>query len=90
MASRKQNARNMPIYGIIIRMYLIDREHPPCHIHIKYSDYEAVMELNNLNIIDGNIPKRCRQLVREWAELHQEELITMWNTQNFHPIAPLE
>jgi hypothetical protein len=77
-------------YGIIIRMYLIDREHSPRHIHIKYGDYEAVMELINLNIVEGQLPKRCRQLVRDWAELHQEELIAMWDTQNFHTIAPLE
>ena len=77
-------------YGIIIRMYLIDNEHPPQHIYIKYGDYEAVMELTNLNIIDGTLPKKCRQLVREWAEIHQEELIEMWNTQNFHKLAPLE
>lgn len=77
-------------YGIIIRMFLIDREHPPPHIHIKYGEHEAVMELENLNIIEGGIPKKCRQLVREWAELHQEELIELWNTQNFHTIAPLE
>ena len=48
------------------------------------------MELTNLNIIDGTLPRKCRQLVREWAEIHQEELIEMWNTQNFHKIAPLE
>lgn len=48
------------------------------------------MELDNLNIIEGHIPKKCRQLVREWAELHQEELIEIWNTQVFHSIAPLE
>jgi len=48
------------------------------------------MELINLNIIDGSIPKKCRQLVREWAELHQDELIEMWDTQNFHTIQPLE
>ena len=77
-------------YGIIIRMYLIDREHPPQHIHIKYGEFEAVMELNNLNIIDGKLPKKCRQLVREWAEAHQQELIDMWNSQDFHKIAPLE
>lgn len=58
-------------------MFLIDREHPPRHIHIKYGDYMAVMELDNLNIIEGTLPKRCRQLIREWAELHQEELIEM-------------
>jgi len=77
-------------YGIIIRMYLIDKEYPPAHIHIKYGEFEAVMELQNLNIIEGTIPKKCRQLVREWAELHQEELIDQWQTQNFHKIAPLE
>ena len=77
-------------YGIIIRMYLIDNEHPPQHIHIKYGEYEAVMELTNLNIIEGMLPKICRQLVREWAEIHQDELIEMWNTQNFHHIEPLE
>ncbi len=77
-------------YGIIIRMYLIDNEHPQQQIHIKYGEYEAVMELTNLNIIDGTLPKKCRQLVREWAEIHQEELIEMWNSQNFHKIEPLE
>ncbi len=77
-------------YGILIRMYLIDREHPPRHIHVKYGEHEAVMELENLNIIDGSLPKKCRQLVREWAELHQDELLEMWNTQQFHKITPLE
>lgn len=77
-------------YGIIIRMYLIDSEYPPRHIHVKYADSEAVMELENLNIIDGALPRKCRQLVREWAEEHQDELIDMWETQNFHKIQPLE
>ena len=77
-------------YGIVIRMYLIDNEHPPRHIHIKYGDTEAVMELENLNIIDGFLPRKCRQLVREWAEFHREELVEMWETQNFHKIEPLE
>lgn len=71
-------------------MFLIDNEHPPRHIHIKYGEYVAVMELENMNIIEGSLPKRCRQLVREWAELHQQELIEMWETQKFHPIKPLE
>lgn len=76
-------------YGIIIRMYLIDREHPPRHIHIKYGEYEAVMELQNFKIIDGKIPNKCQQLVREWAEIHKAELIEMWDTQKFHSIEPL-
>lgn len=77
-------------YGIIIRMYLIDKEHPPRHIHIKYGEYEAVMELANFNIVDGNIPKKCYQLVKEWAEIHQSELIKMWDSQKFYSIEPLK
>jgi len=48
------------------------------------------MELENLNIIEGKLPKRCQQLVKEWAKLHQQELINMWNSQRFHKIEPLE
>ncbi len=77
-------------YGIVIRIFSIDNEHPPKHMHIKYNEYDAVMELNTLNIINGNIPKKARILVREWAEVHQEELLEMWNTQKFHKISPLE
>jgi len=71
-------------------MFSIDNEHPPQHIHIKYGEYQAVMELKTLNIIDGSLPKKARILTREWAEYHQDELLEMWETQNFHKIAPLE
>lgn len=57
---------------------------------LNYGEHEAVMELINLNIIDGSLPKKCRQLVREWAEIHQDELIEMWHSQNFHHLQPLE
>ena len=71
-------------------MYLIDRKDILRAIYDnKYGEHEAVMELINLNIIDGSLPKKCRQLVREWAELRQDELIEMWDTQIFHTISPL-
>ncbi len=77
-------------YGIAIRMYLIDREHPPRHIHVKYNDYEAAVDIENLVIIDGQLPKRCKKLVFEWCEIHQKELIQMWDSQTFYKIESLE
>ena len=32
-------------YGMVIRIYLIDREHPPKHMHVKYGEHEGVDEL---------------------------------------------
>ncbi len=47
------------------------------------------MDVSTLNIIAGSLPAKVRGLVEEWAELHQYELLTMWNTNEFHPIEPL-
>ena len=44
-------------YGLIIRLYLIDPEHPPRHIHIKYGEYEAVIEFINLSIVMEVFPR---------------------------------
>ena len=73
--------------GIIIFMYF--DEHNPPHFHIKYNEYKAVMEIQSLNILAGYLPVKVRGLVEEWAEMHQAELLEMWNTKDFHKIKPL-
>lgn len=73
--------------GIIIFMYF--DEHNPPHFHVKYNEYNAVMEIQSLNILAGYLPGKVRGLVEEWAEPNQEELLNMWNTKEFHKIKPL-
>lgn len=73
--------------GIIITMYF--DEHNPPHFHVRYNEYRASMDILKLNIIAGALPAKVRGLVEEWGELHQNELLTMWNTKEFHPIKPL-
>ena len=73
--------------GIIITMYF--DEHNPPHFHVRYNDYRASMEIKTLNIMAGMIPAKIRGLVEEWAELHRDELLQMWETKEFHKIEPL-
>jgi hypothetical protein len=47
------------------------------------------MEIRNLNIIAGSLPARVRGLVEEWAEIHRDELLRMWETTEFHRVQPL-
>ena len=63
-------------YGIIIRLYFDD--HAPPHFHASYGGDEAVVEIDTLAVIHGNLPSRARSLVREWALLHQGELQEAW------------
>lgn len=73
--------------GIVILMYF--DEHNPPHFHVKYNEHKAVMEIKTLNILAGNLPVKVRNLVAEWAELHQVELLEMWDSKDFHKIQPL-
>jgi hypothetical protein len=72
--------------GMIITMYF--DEHNPPHFHVRYNEFRASIDISTLNIIAGSLPAKVRGLVVEWAELHQNELLTMWNTKEFHPIEP--
>ena len=63
-------------YGILIRMFFND--HPPPHFHARYGEFEATIEIATLNILEGTLPTRALNLVREWAMMHREELLNDW------------
>ena len=67
----------MPIisnfFGIIIRMFF--NEHAPPHFHVEYAEYKASVNIQTLEIIEGKLSRRAQELVLDWAELHQLELL---------------
>jgi hypothetical protein len=78
--------------GIVIRMYY--RDHPPPHFHAYYQEHEAKIAIETRAVISGHLPRRALALVREWAELHQQQLRANWITAEqrkpLHDIEPLE
>lgn len=88
----------MPIismfYGIIIRMYLIDKQqHNSPHIHAKYAEVEASISIDSGEFIAGELPRKQLRLVQARIELHRDELMADWelaaNGENPYKIAPL-
>lgn len=41
-------------------------------------------------MIEGDLPAKGQALVREWAESHKEDLLKIWNTQEFKKLPPLK
>ena len=64
-------------YGIVIRMFFND--HSPPHFHAIYAEHEATIDIEKLSLSTGYLPRRALELVLDWAELHQPELIEDWN-----------
>ncbi|PZC46163.1 MAG: protein of unknown function (DUF4160) [Chloroflexi bacterium] len=64
-------------YGILIRMFFND--HQPSHFHAVYAEYELLVGISPIVVLDGQAPNRVRSMVLEWTALHQLELLTTGN-----------
>ena len=78
-------------YGIVIKMFFDD--HVPPHFHAQYSGEEALIDIRTLAVISGSLPARALGLVAEWASLHRQELLSLWERakklEPLHKIDPL-
>ncbi len=64
-------------FGMVVFMYW--DEHNPPHFHVKYGGQQAAINIRTLEIIEGKLNRRATELVLDWAELHQTELIENWD-----------
>lgn len=84
----------MPIlsrfYGIIIRMYFQQSEHNPPHFHAIYGEHMAAISISEGKILEGELPKKALEMVLEWRTIHKNELLKIWETQEFIALSPLE
>ena len=77
-------------YGIVIKMYFSQSEHGVPHFHAIYGEYNAVFDIQTLEMLEGDLPARAQRLVREWSAQYQQELLRMWNSNEFKRLPGLE
>ena len=77
-------------YGIVIRMYFQQAEHNPPHIHALYGDEMAAIEIQTGNVLEGYLPPKALAMVQEWVGMYRDDLLRIWETQEFRKLSPLE
>ena len=79
-------------FGTVIQMYF--REHGVPHFHAKHGEHRASFAIATLEMLEGELPRRARRDVLEWAFEHRAELAANWESLRTDgtalPIAPLE
>lgn len=64
------------------------------HFHATYGGKEVIVSINELDVIDGEIPNKQLKMLLGWAAFHQEELIENWKLasekQELFAIDPLK
>jgi hypothetical protein len=70
-------------FGVVIQMFW--REHGPPHFHAIYGEHEAVIDIRELRLMRGVLPRRARALVLEWAVDHRRGVVG-----RLQPMQPVE
>lgn len=79
-------------FGMVIAMYYND--HAPPHFHVRYGKQKAVIGIDPIEMLEGNLSRKAKSLVLEWAASHQDELMNDWELARqqapLNKIDPLE
>lgn len=76
--------------GIILRMYLRQKEHNPPHMHAQYGETVGLFSLENGEMFEGDLEKNMRHFVTNFILHYREQLLEMWETQKFSILDPIE
>lgn len=71
-------------------MYFSQSEHGIPHFHAMYGEYNGVFSIETLEMMVGDLPKRSQRLIREWASQYQNDLLQMWQMNEFRKLPGLE
>lgn len=76
-----------------IKIYINYNEHILPHFHAKYGEYECSITIDDIELLNGDMPNKQLKMLFGWAALHQEELKEEWylaeQKQELFQIAPL-
>ncbi|MCF0117572.1 MAG: DUF4160 domain-containing protein [Bacilli bacterium] len=78
------------LYGIVIRMYLKNKEHNPPHIHAIVNEDTASIDIQSLKVIEGELNEKDLSLVKGWIKSNKDVLLEIWNTNDFSKIKDLK
>jgi Domain of unknown function (DUF4160) len=67
-----------------IKIYVYDFDHNPPHFHAVFAEYEALISINSLTILKGEMPKSQLKKVMKWAKLNQSMLLEEFELLNPH------
>lgn len=65
-------------YGIMVVMYLRNKEHNPPHVHAIYGEYDASFYILDGELYEGDFPLNGKKLMKEFINKNRDDLLKMW------------
>lgn len=65
-----------------IKIYVYFNDHLPPHFHAIYTEYEAIIEIESLQLMAGKLPSKELKRVLQWARDNQSFLLKSYKECN--------
>lgn len=67
----------MPVFEFLdgIKISIFMNDHVPPHIHASIGEYESLVDIKNISVIVGNLPKKHLRKVLLFVKNNQMELL---------------
>ncbi len=56
---------------------------------MQYNEYVGIFDISTCEMIEGDMPAKAQELIREWLQTYPKELKKMWDTQIITKLPPL-
>lgn len=76
--------------GIVIKMYLRQKEHNPPHIHAICGDNIGIFSLSDGIMFEGDLGNKEQKAVKKFIDKYGNKLLYMGETQQFEYLEPVE
>lgn len=78
----------MPTLCIIdsIKIDMYAQDHPPPHFHVRFAEYEVLIEIKTLQVFAGSIPPSLLRKVISWARGEGIQSFLLDNYLRLNPI----
>ena len=58
--------------------YFDNKKHNLRHIQAQYAEHEAIIGIDDGDILEGSLPRSKMKLVQAWIEIHRDDLLANW------------
>ena len=75
--------------GIVIKMYLRQKEHNPPQVHATYGEYLGLFSLYDGDMFEGDISFKEQRMVKDFILHYKDRLLEMWEEQSYGLLPPI-
>lgn len=65
-----------------IKIQVYANDHNPPHFHVVTAEFEALVRIDTLEIIEGSLPRRALEVALDWARENKETIRNEWSRIN--------